>query len=167
MGYILESLNTCIVHILMYTWGNVMKKNGTMKQRDGGEEKGIGRRLAGQRGWRETEIKRDAGRAQPVGEQWHERAELEITHCTGTSEEAQNILTSTHTHTHKPTFMHASTHTLLDAHRTHTHIQRYPRTQWETARGSTTKRSQLREHLNTAIITALPTLTDLYWLCWL
>lgn len=46
-----------------------MKKSGAMKQRDGGEEKGIGRRLAGQRGWRETEIKRDAGRAQPVGEQ--------------------------------------------------------------------------------------------------
>ncbi len=84
------------------------------------EKRGRERRLAGQRGWRWTKIKRDAGSTQTVGEQWHERGELEITHRTGTSEEAQNILTSSHTHTHththtqthkhKPTCMHADTY---------------------------------------------------------
>lgn len=64
------------------------------------------------------------------------------------------------THTHTRTYMYACKHTHLQMHKkTKTH------TQWETANaagGCTTKRSQLRaEHLNTAIITALPTLTDL------
>lgn len=75
-----------------------------------------------QRGWR-AEIKRDAGSAQTVGEQWHERAELEITRCTGTSEEAQNILTSSHTHTHTNLHVCMQTHTLADTQKnkdTHT-----------------------------------------------
>lgn len=58
------------------------------------------------------------------------------------------------------------TRRLLDAH---THINKHIHTQGETvstARGSTTKRSQLRaEHLNTILIRALPTPTDLYSLC--
>lgn len=81
-----------------------------------GKERGRERRLAGQRGRRGgTKIKQDAGSKQTVGEQWHERAKLEITHGTGTSEEAQNILTSSQTHTHRN--LHTCKHT------THTHTQ--------------------------------------------
>lgn len=105
-------------------------------------------------GRRRTKIKQDAGSPQTVGEQWHERAELEITHCSGTSEEAQNTLTSSHTQTtdtHKPACMHANTHIRPKMH-IHT-VGNCERSQ----RRYNKEKSVWAEHLNTTIITTANT----------